>query len=120
MQKNQKERNHHKCKKFAFSVLIMFNMCNMKKYPISIETLHYIAGFALVISGILQIFIAEIEMGLSWGIFGAMYLSMSDIGEDEMSEEKKNHWKHCMRRCFGYTGALLGLCLVIYYFVTIF
>ena len=85
------------------------------KYLISIEILHLIAGFSLVISGVLVYFIDGFEMALSWGIFGAMYISMSDVGENEMSEEKLKHRSHIIRRLFGYTGALLGLALTIYY-----
>lgn len=86
-----------------------------KKYFISIESLHLIAGFSLVISGILVFFIDGFEMTLSWAIFGAMYISMSDIGEDEMSEQKLKHRSHLIRRIFGYLGAILGLVLIFYY-----
>lgn len=84
---------------------------------ISIETLHLIAGFSLVISGILAYFTDGLEMALSWAIFGAMYISMSDIGEDEMSENKLNHRNHMIRRLFGYVGAGLGLVLIFFYAV---
>jgi len=86
-----------------------------KRYLISIETLHLIAGFSLVISGILVYFIDGFEMALSWAIFGAMYISMSDVGENEMSEEKLKHRNHIIRRIFGYVGAILGLVLIFYY-----
>lgn len=86
-----------------------------KNYLISIETLHLIAGFSLVLSGGLVYFIDGIEMALSWGIFGAMYISMSDIGEDEMSDEKRKHPKHLIRRTFGYAGAAFSVILVLYY-----
>ena len=87
------------------------------KHLISIETLHLIAGFSLVISGVFVYFIDGFEMALSWGIFGAMYISMSDVGENEMSEEKLKHRSHLIRRLFGYVGALLGVTLSIYYIV---
>ena len=87
------------------------------KHLISIETLHLIAGFSLVISGVLVYFIDGFEMALSWAIFGAMYISMSDVGENEMSEEKLKHRSHLIRRLFGYVGALLGVTLIIYYIV---
>ncbi len=90
------------------------------KYLISIEVLHLIAGFGLILSGILVYFISGIEMALSWAVFGAMYISMSDIGENEMTEDKKNHLKHKMRRAFGYLGAFLALFLVVYYLLNIF
>lgn len=86
-----------------------------KRYLISIENLHLIAGFSLVISGILVYFIDGFEMALSWAIFGAMYISMSDVGEDEMSEEKLKHRSHIVRRIFGYVGAILGIFLIFYY-----
>jgi hypothetical protein len=60
-----------------------------KKYLISIEQLHLIAGFSLVVSGILTYFVDGFEMALSWTIFGAMYISMSDVGEEDMNEVKK-------------------------------
>ena len=91
-----------------------------KKYIISIETLHLIAGFSLVISGILVYFIDGFEMALSWAIFGAMYISMSDIGESEMSAEKLNRPNHYVRRLFGYVGATLSLVLVFFYLNKIF
>ena len=86
-----------------------------KRYLISIERLHLIAGFSLVFSGILVFFIDGFEMSLSWAIFGAMYISMSDVGEDEMSEEKLKHKSHIVRRIFGYVGAILGIVLTFYY-----
>ncbi len=90
------------------------------RYIISIEKLHLIAGFSLVLSGILVYRIDGFEMALSWGIFGAMYISMSDIGEDEMSEEKLRQPNHAVRRLFGYVGAVLGVILVLFYLNKIF
>tara|TARA_B100001540_G_C15515655_1_gene510148 strand:+ start:195 stop:482 length:288 start_codon:yes stop_codon:yes gene_type:complete len=86
-----------------------------KKYLISIERLHLIAGFSLIVSGILVYFTDGFEMALSWSIFGAMYISMSDVGEDEMSEEKLKRPNHIIRRLFGYAGAGLGIILTAYY-----
>jgi hypothetical protein len=86
----------------------------MKKKRISIETLHLIAGFSLVLSGVLVYFIEGVEMALSWSIFGAMYVSMSDIGENEMTPEKRAHLSHLIRRLFGYFGAGFSVILVIF------
>ena len=86
-----------------------------KKDLISIENLHLIAGFSLVISGILVYFIDGFEMALSWLIFGAMYISMSDVGEDEMTEEKRAHHRHTLRYFFGYVGAVFSITLVLFY-----
>ena len=91
-----------------------------KKYLVSIETLHLIAGFSLVLSGILVYFIDGLEMALSWSIFGAMYISMSDIGEAEMSEEKRKQPSHVIRRLFGYSGAIFSVILVLFYLNKIF
>ena len=91
-----------------------------KRYLISIERLHLVAGFSLVFSGILVYFIDGFEMALSWAIFGAMYISMSDVGEDEMSEEKLKHKSHIVRRIFGYVGAILGIVLTFYYLTMLF
>ena len=86
-----------------------------KKYKISIEKLHLIAGFSLVLSGVLVYFIDGLEMALSWSIFGAMYISMSDIGEAEMSEEKCKQPNHIIRRLFAYSGAIFSVVLVLFY-----
>ena len=86
-----------------------------KKYFISIEKLHLIAGLSLVISGGIVYFIDGVEMALSWAIFGAMYISMSDIGEDEMNDQKRNHLNHKTRRLFGYLGASFSIILVLFY-----
>lgn len=90
-----------------------------KNYLISIEKLHLIAGGALVISGGLVYFIEGVEMALSWAIFGAMYVSMSDIGEAEMCDQKRNHLHHKVRRLFGYLGAVFSIVLVFFYLVKI-
>jgi len=91
-----------------------------KKYKVSIETLHLIAGFSLVLSGVLVYFIDGLEMALSWSIFGAMYISMSDIGEAEMSEEKCKQPNHIVRRLFAYSGAIFSVVLVLFYLNKIF
>jgi hypothetical protein len=90
------------------------------KYLISIERLHLIAGYCLVLSSILVYFIDGFEMALSWAIFGAMYISMSDVGENEMTEVKQNHSSHLTRRFFAYVGAILGLALVLFYIGKLF
>jgi len=90
------------------------------RHIISIENLHLIAGFSLVLSGLLVYFIDGFEMALSWSIFGAMYISMSDVGEDEMSEEKLSHPRHRIRRSFGYIGAGLSVILVLFYLSKLF
>ena len=90
-----------------------------KTFLISIERLHLIAGFSLFASGVLAYFSIGIETALSWAIFGAMYISMSDIGEDEMSQEKLSHINHKIRRLFGYFGAIFSVVLMLYYLINI-
>lgn len=48
-----------------------------------------------------------------------MYISMSDIGEAEMSKEKLKHSTHIIRRSFGYLGAILSVLLVFFYITKI-
>ena len=91
-----------------------------KKYLISIEALHLIAGFSLIVSGALVYFIDGFETALSWAIFGAMYISMSDVGEKEMSDEKLKHVSHLVRRLFGYLGALFSIALLLFYINKVF
>ena len=81
--------------------------------------MHLTSGTLLILSGILAYFSSGIEMFLSWVIFGAMFVSMSDIGENEMSEDKKNHYKHSVRRLFGYCGVVFSLALFVYYLLNI-
>ena len=88
-----------------------------KKFFISVELLHLIAGFSLVASGCIAYFTNGLETALSWSIFGAMYISMSDIGEVEMSEQKLSHFTHKNRRLFGYFGACFSIVLVLYYLI---
>ncbi len=90
------------------------------KFLISIEILHLVAGFSLVISGGLVLFIDGVEMALSWLIFGAMYISMSDIGEEDMDDQKLEGKAHKLRRLFGYLGAIFSVLLVLYYMQKIF
>ena len=85
------------------------------QFIVSIETLHLIAGFSLVLAGILVYFIEGVEMALSWLIFGAMYISMSDIGENEMSHTQLLSRKHQLRRFFGYFGAIASVSLLLFY-----
>lgn len=98
------------------SVFANFNVLKMKNKPIiPIELLHLISGFSLVISGILVYFTEGFEMAMSWIIFGAMYISMSDVGEGGMSTQERTHPRHTIRRLFGYVGAAFSVVLVLFY-----
>ena len=86
-----------------------------RNYLISIERLHLIAGGSLVLAGAISYVDQGLETALSWAIFGAMYISMSDIGEDDMPDEKRGHMNHKLRRLFGYLGSGFSLYLVMHY-----
>lgn len=94
---------------------VFVDSSSKKRFLISIESLHLVAGFSLVISGGLVLFIEGIEMALSWFIFGAMYISMSDIGEGDMDDQKLEGNSHKLRRLFGYLGAVFSVLLVFFY-----
>ena len=50
---------------------------------------------------------------LSWAIFGAMYISMSNIGECKMCSQEKASKKHKIRVASAYLGAILSVWLLI-------
>lgn len=81
---------------------------------ISVELLHFFTGACLVVCGGITYLTEGFGMMLSWAIFGAMYISMSDIGEDSMSEEKRASKRHQVRVYFAYFGALLSVLLLVY------
>lgn len=80
--------------------------------PVSVELLHFFTGFSLVVCGGISYFTEGLGMMLSWSIFGAMYISMSDIGEDEMKKNKRLSRRHLTRVIFAYAGAFLSIALL--------
>jgi hypothetical protein len=78
----------------------------------SVETLHLSTGANLVLCGIISYQSEGLGMMLSWTIFGVMYVSMSDIGEDEMTQKKRQSIRHRMRILFAYLGAFLSIILL--------
>lgn len=80
-----------------------------------IENLHLLSGFSLIAAGIVAYFASGIEMSLGWMVFGAMFVSMSDIGEKEMSVEKRCCRRHRIRRTLGYVGVLGSVGLLLFY-----
>lgn len=83
----------------------------MKKI-LTVENLHLFTGSVLILSGILSYFQDGFTMMLSWCIFGAMYISMSDIGEHDMCCETKASQKHKVRTFAAYFGSVLSLLLL--------
>ena len=81
---------------------------------ISVELLHFFTGACLVVCGGVTYLTEGFSMMLSWAIFGAMYISMSDIGEDEMSSSKRASKRHQIRVYFAYFGALLSIVLLVH------
>lgn len=80
----------------------------------SVEFLHFFTGASLVLCGGITYLTEGLIMMLSWTIFGAMYISMSDIGEDEMKPTKLSSKRHRTRVIFAYLGALLSILLLIH------
>jgi len=84
----------------------------MKKF-LTIENLHLLTGAILILSGILSYQKDGLGATLSWAIFGAMYISMSDIGESKMSDNEKTAVNHKVRTVAAYLGAGLSSWLLI-------
>ena len=82
---------------------------------VPIENLHLVSGGSLIAAGIAAYFASGIEMSLGWMVFGAMFISMSDIGEKEMPVEKKCCARHAFRRTLGYIGVLGSIGLLLFY-----
>ncbi len=78
-----------------------------------VESLHLLTGTLLIIAGGLSYLQEGISMMLSWSIFGAMYLSMSDIGEKCMCGEEKASINHTVRTFAAFLGFGLAVWLVV-------
>lgn len=87
---------------------------------LSVEFLHFFTGFCLVVCGGISYLTEGLSMMLSWTIFGAMYVSMSDIGEDEMKTTKRSSRRHITRVLFAYAGAILSIILLLDTLITYF
>ena len=84
----------------------------MKSY-LTIENLHFFTGFALMAAGLISYQQEGVGMMLSWTIFGAMYLSMSDVGESKMTEAEKTSIQHRIRTFAAYLGAIFSVWLLV-------
>lgn len=80
---------------------------------LSVENLHLFTGFMLVIAGLISYQQEGVSTMLSWTIFGAMYISMSDIGERNMSTEQMASANHKIKTLAAYLGAGLSTWLLI-------
>jgi hypothetical protein len=83
------------------------------KTILSVENIHLFTGIILITAGVLSYQSADLSMMLSWSIFGAMYISMSDIGECTMCTTEKASKKHKIRIFAAYLGAILSIWLFI-------
>lgn len=88
----------------------------MKKF-FTVEHLHLYTGIVLIIAGLLSWKPEGVGSMLSWSIFGAMYISMSDIGESKMDSEEKSSKKHRVREFAAYLGAILSTWLLVSFFI---
>lgn len=79
---------------------------------LTVEHMHLFTGVALIVAGLLSYPKEGVGMMLSWSIFGAMYISMSDIGEGAMSPEQKSSHRHRVRTFAAYLGAALSIGLL--------
>ena len=82
------------------------------KNAITVERLHLFTGAALVSAGIIGFYSEGVAVMLSWSIFGAMYISMSDIGECRMCCAERASGKHKARTFAAYLGAVLSVWLL--------
>lgn len=89
----------------------------MKKI-FSIEYVHLLTGFILIIAGLMSYQGDGISAMVSWIIFGAMYISMSDIGESNMSRSEKKSVKHTIRIIGAASGAIFSLVLLTHFLFT--
>lgn len=80
---------------------------------LTVEHLHLFTGIILILAGLISYQRDGVSMMLSWSIFGAMYISMSDIGECDMCVQKKSSKKHRVRTFAAYLGAGLATWLLI-------
>lgn len=78
-----------------------------------VESLHLLTGTLLIIAGGLSYVQEGVGMMLSWAIFGAMYLSMSDIGEKCMCCDEKASINHFVRKFAAFLGFGLSVWLVV-------
>ena len=83
----------------------------MNKY-VNVENLHLFTGSMLVIAGLISYQQEGVSMMLSWAIFGAMYLSMSDIGERKMTAVEMASISHKVRKYAAFLGAGLSIWLL--------
>lgn len=81
---------------------------------LSVEALHFFTGASLILCGGITYLTEGLSMMLSWTIFGAMYMSMSDIGEDDMRPKKRSSRRHLTRVVFAYIGAILSVVLLVH------
>ena len=90
---------------------------------IKTELLNFFTGLLVTGSGVLNLAHGHFEMGMSWIIFGAMYLVMGDYIQNEKLNtfsEKLLDWGRRIFSWVGLTGALV-LCVYyirLFYFIT--
>ncbi|QQR82139.1 hypothetical protein IPJ70_02540 [Candidatus Campbellbacteria bacterium] len=88
-------------------------------FGIKTELLNLITGLLLVVSGVLNLFQTNFEMGINWIVFGAMYLIMDDYMQNKNTETFLEKMTDAGRIIFSWVGLLCSLFLIAYY-ITLF
>ena len=83
------------------------------------EFLNFLTGILLELSGALNIWQGNFEMGMSWIIFGAMYLVMGDYIQNERLNTWLEKLTDASRQIFSCVG-LFGSAVLLRYYVIAF
>jgi len=84
------------------------------------ELLNFLTGVLLEISGVLNIWQGNFEMGMNWIIFGAMYLVMGDYVQNERLNTWLEKLTDASRQIFSLVGLFGSIILFRYYIITFF
>lgn len=83
------------------------------------ELLNFLTGILLEISGALNLWQGNFEMGMNWIIFGAMYLVMGDYVQNEHLNTWLEKLTDASRQIFSLIG-LFGSAILFRYYIFIF
>lgn len=79
------------------------------------ELLNSLTGFFVTISGLFNVSHGKFEIGMSWIIFGAMYLVMGDYIQNPNLKTTLEKINDLSRRIFSWVGLVGSVVLCIYY-----
>lgn len=86
---------------------------------IKTELLNLLTGLLLVASGVLNLIYADFATGMSWIIFGSMYLIMDDYLQNKSLATTLEKLTEASRHIFSWVG-LAGSLVVTAYYAVIF